>query len=95
MTEKAKKPEETIEPGMVVEATRGDLGEEDVSKPKVIDVVEDHQGKVDKLVVQKGVIFKKTLEIPADRIESIEQEDRGDESIPGKVIVDVGKKLKH
>jgi len=24
-----------IEPGMVVEATEGDLGEEDVSKPKV------------------------------------------------------------
>jgi NRAMP (natural resistance-associated macrophage protein)-like metal ion transporter len=92
MTEKAKKPEETIEPGMVVEATRGDLGEEDVSKPKVTEVVEDQQGKVDKLVVKKGKIFKKTLEIPADRIESIEQEDRWDESMPGKVIVDVGKK---
>ena len=31
---------EKIEPGMVVEATEGDLGEKDVSKPKVADVVE-------------------------------------------------------
>ena len=77
MTKKAKKPEETIEPGMEVEATRGDLGEEDVSKPKVTEVIQDQQGKVDTLVIQKGVIFKKTLEIPADRIETIEQEDSG------------------
>ena len=56
------------------------------------EVVQDQQGKVDKLVVQKGVIFRKTLEIPADRIQSIDQEDSEDESIPGKVIVDVGKK---
>jgi NRAMP (natural resistance-associated macrophage protein)-like metal ion transporter len=92
MNKKQKNGKKNIEPGMVVEATGGDLGEEDVSKPKVIEVVEDQQGGVDKLIVQKGVIFKKTLEIPADRIESVEQEDSGDESIPGKVIVDVGKK---
>jgi uncharacterized membrane protein YdbT with pleckstrin-like domain len=77
-----------IEPGMVVEATRGDLGEEDVSKPKVTEVVQDQQGNVDKLVVRKGVLFKKTLEIPANRVQSVDQ----DESTPGKVIVDVGKK---
>jgi len=81
-----------IEPGMVVEATRGDLGEEDVSKPKVTEVVEDQQGNVDKLVVRKGIIFRKTLEIPADRIASINQEGSVDESVPGKVIVDVSKK---
>ena len=68
MSKKHKNSEETIETGMEVEATRGDLGEEDVSKPKVTEVVQDQQGKVDKVVVQKGVIFKKTLEIPADRI---------------------------
>jgi NRAMP (natural resistance-associated macrophage protein)-like metal ion transporter len=77
-----------IESGMVVEATRGDLGEEDVSKPKVTEVVQDQQGNADKLVVQKGVLFKKTLEIPANRVQSVDQ----DESTPGKVIVDVGKK---
>ncbi len=77
---------------MVVEATRGDLGEEDVGKPKVTEVVEDKQGKVDKLIIKKGKIFKKTLEIPADRISSIEQEDSEDESVPRKVIIEVGKK---
>ncbi len=92
MTKKQKKTEETIETGMEVEATRGDLGEDDVSKPKVTEVVQDQQGKVDKLIVKKGKIFKKTLEIPADRIASINQEDNVDESVPGKVIVDVSKK---
>ena len=88
-----KKTDDTtnIEPGMMVEATKGDLGEEDVSKPKVTEVVQDQQGNVDKLVVQKGVIFKKTLEIPADRIQSIDQEDMEDERTAGKVIVDVSK----
>ncbi len=88
-----KKTDDTtnIEPGMVVEATKGDLGEEDVSKPRVTEVVQDQQGNVDKLVVQKGVIFKKTLEISADRIQSIDQEEREDERTAGKVIVDVSK----
>jgi hypothetical protein len=81
-----------IEPGMVVEATQGDLGEEDVSKPKVTEVVQDQQGKVDKLNVQKGVIFRKTLVIPADRVQSIDQENIEDESTPGKVVVAVGEK---
>jgi NRAMP (natural resistance-associated macrophage protein)-like metal ion transporter len=81
-----------IEPGMVVEATQGDLGEEDVSKPKVTEVVQDQQGEVDKLIVQKGVIFRKTLEIPADRVQSIDQENIEDESTSGKVVVEVGEK---
>jgi NRAMP (natural resistance-associated macrophage protein)-like metal ion transporter len=81
-----------IAPGMEVEASQGDLGEEDVSKPKVTGVVKDQQGNVDKLIVQKGVIFKKTLEIPADRVQSIDQENIANESTSGKVIVDVSKK---
>jgi Mn2+/Fe2+ NRAMP family transporter len=81
-----------VEPGMVVEAAKGDLGEEDVSKPKVTEVVQDQQGNVDKVVVKKGVIFKKTLEIPADRITSIDQENDGHQSDQGKVMVDVSKK---
>ncbi len=44
---------------MNVEATEFDLGESDVSEPKVADVARDEQGNVEKLVVQKGVIFKK------------------------------------
>ena len=92
MAKKQKEPEETIETGMEVEATKGDLGEDDVSKPKVTEVVHDQQGKVDKVVVQKGIIFRKTIEIPADRIASINREGSGDENAPGKVIVDVSKK---
>jgi hypothetical protein len=92
MAKKQKEPEETIETGMEVEATKGDLGEDDVSKPKVTEVVQDQQGKVDKVVVQKGVIFRKTIEIPADRIASINREGSGDKNAPGKVIVDVSKK---
>jgi len=78
-----------IEPGMVVEATKGDLGEEDISKPKVTDVVEDQNGNVEKLVVEKGVVFRKKLEIPADRIRSIEQTE-GDKTLD-KVTVEVSK----
>ncbi|HLX59370.1 MAG TPA: divalent metal cation transporter [Ktedonobacteraceae bacterium] len=75
---------------MAVEATRGDLGEKDVSKPKVSAVIQDEQGDAEKLVVQKGVIFKKTLEIPVDRIQSVD-EDSEHESAAGKVTVDVSK----
>jgi NRAMP (natural resistance-associated macrophage protein)-like metal ion transporter len=78
-----------IEPGMVVEATKGDLGEEDVSKPKVADVVEDQNGEVKKLVVEKGVVFRKKLEIPADRIRSVKQTE--DEKTPDKVTIEVSK----
>ncbi len=80
-----------IEPGMEVEASGGDLGEEDVSKPKVTKVVKEKKGKDDTLVVQKGIIFKKTLEIPADRIQSVHQEDNSDDNVSDKVIVDVSK----
>ncbi len=90
MTQKHEPDGKNIEPGMVVEATRGDLGEEDVSKPKVSAVVQDQQGNVEKLLVHKGVIFKKTLEIPADRIQSVD-EAHVDENTSGKVAVEVSK----
>ena len=78
-----------VEPGMNVEATGGDLGEADVSKPKVVGVARDEQGNVEDLVVQKGIIFKKKLEIPADRVESVDRHAR-DDAPQGKVTVDVG-----
>ena len=78
-----------VEPGMNVEATGGDLGEADISKPKVADVARDKQGNVEKLVVRKGFIFKKKLEIPADRVESVDRHAR-DDAPEGKVTVDVG-----
>lgn len=77
----------TIEPGMIVEATEGDLGEEDVSKPKVTGVVQDEEGNVQRVVVTKGVLFKKRLEVPAKRVQQIEPP--AGEVIPeGKVTID-------
>ncbi|MBV9689966.1 MAG: Nramp family divalent metal transporter [Ktedonobacteraceae bacterium] len=57
--------------GMDVEVTHGDLGQADVSKPTVKEVIRDQQGQVDHLVVQKGVLFHKEVEIPADRIQQV------------------------
>ena len=73
---------------MEVEATGGDLGEQDVSKPTIAEVVEDAQGKPAKVVVQKGVVFKKKLEIPADRVQTVEDASRSDAE-NGKVTVEV------
>jgi NRAMP (natural resistance-associated macrophage protein)-like metal ion transporter len=81
---------EHIEIGMIVESTKGDLGGEDVSKPKVSAVTRNKKGEVEELTVQKGVVFKKTLDIPADRVQSVEQ-DNQDEKKPGRVVVDVSK----
>jgi NRAMP (natural resistance-associated macrophage protein)-like metal ion transporter len=75
---------------MSVEATRGDLGEEDMSPPTVTDVERDEQGRVKNVIVEKGKVFKKKLEVSADRIQSIEQAKTGDQS-PGKVTIETDK----
>src|SRR5579859_7663169 len=83
--------EDDIEPGMQVEASEGDLGEQDVSKPTVTDVVRDQHGQVEKVIVQKGVIFKKELKVPADRVHVAESnEGEADGGSSGKVIIDAG-----
>jgi len=83
--EEAKK----IEVGMVVEADEGDLGQEDISEAKVTDVVHDQSGDVETIVAEKGTIFRKQLEIPVKRIQSVSQETGGDESdsSPSKVVI--------
>ena len=81
---------EHVETGMVVEATKGDLGEDDVSKPKVSAVTRNNDGEIEELTVQKGVVFKKTLDIPADRIQTVDQDRQGEKNT-GKVVVDVSK----
>ncbi len=91
MTDKQSSDRDNIEPGMTVEATEGDLGEQDVSKPKITDVVHDAQGNVEKVEVTKGVLFKKRLEIPADRVQQVKQSDNG-ASHEGKVSIDASKK---
>ena len=63
---------EGVEQGMVVETREGDLGESDVSTAKIKDVKRDAAGDVTSVVVEKGVIFRKTLEVPAERIEAVE-----------------------
>lgn len=82
---------EKIEPGMRVEATGGDLGEADVSKPEVTDVVEDQNGNIEKVVVTKGIAFKKKIDIPAGRIQSVDSTPQ-DDTARGKVTVDVNQK---
>ncbi len=90
MPKKQKPGKENIEAGMGVEATKGDLGEDDVSKPKVSAVTRNERGEIEELTVQKGVVFKKTLGIPADRIQSVEQDSQA-ENGHGKVVVEVSK----
>jgi NRAMP (natural resistance-associated macrophage protein)-like metal ion transporter len=90
MADQQQSNTEGIEPGMTVETTKGDLGETDISKPKVAKVVKNARGKAREVVVKKGIIFKKTLDIPADRIQEVEQ-DAADEQNPGEVKIEVGK----
>jgi NRAMP (natural resistance-associated macrophage protein)-like metal ion transporter len=89
MTKEAnrKDNDQEIVPGMKVEATEGDLGEQDVTPPKVTEVVKNQDGQVEAIEVTKGTLFHKKIHIPADRIKAVEPAS-GDES-PGKVKVDV------
>jgi NRAMP (natural resistance-associated macrophage protein)-like metal ion transporter len=90
MAEKQQEDGNKIEPGMEVETTEGDLGEADVSKPIVSDVTRGPRGNIKKLTIKKGVIFKKELEIPADRVQQVEQTDLSHTN--GKVIIETHKK---
>src|SRR5215467_13936105 len=76
---------------MRVEAGRGDLGDEDISPPIVTSVERDKRSQVKSVVVKKGKVFKKTLDVPADRIQSTEQAETGDRS-PGKVNIAADKR---
>ncbi len=88
MPQGRKSEAEKVQPGMEVEATGGDLGKKDVSKPTIADVVEDAQGKPTKVVVQKGVVFRKKLEIPVDRVQTVEDAKTSNDDA-GKVMVEV------
>ncbi len=79
---------QNVREGMDVEATHGDLGETDVSHPRVKEVVRDRHGQVDHLVIQKGVLFRKELSVPADRIERVETPQPDEKA--GKVVMRVG-----
>ena len=75
-----------IKPGMTVEATRADIGEKDVSPPKVSEVERDAQGNVEEIVVEKGLLFKKELKVPVERIQRVEQGANGQ-----NVVIEAGK----
>jgi NRAMP (natural resistance-associated macrophage protein)-like metal ion transporter len=70
---------------MAVEATKGDLGEQDISRPTIAEVIRDADQQVTELVVEKGAVFKEKIEIPADRIQKVEPA-HGEK--PGKVVFD-------
>ena len=72
---------------MEVETTEGDLGEADVSRPVVQEVVRDSHGQVDHLVIQKGVLFRKKLSIPANRIEEVEEPHNAEQE--GRVLLQI------
>jgi NRAMP (natural resistance-associated macrophage protein)-like metal ion transporter len=75
-----------VQKDMEVETAKGDLGEEDVSKPKVKKVIRGPDGNVEKIVIHKGALFRKELEIPSDRIQTVERATDGKSN--GKVIID-------
>ena len=78
-----------VELGMIVEADQGDLGEEDITEAKVTDIVHDDKGNVESIVAQKGTFFKKQLEIPIERIQSVAKITGGNETVssPKTVII--------
>ncbi len=73
-----------IEPGMIVESTDADLGEHDISQAHVADVHRDATGAVDEVVIEKGIVFKKDIVVPADRVAAITPQTA---ATPGEIIV--------
>jgi NRAMP (natural resistance-associated macrophage protein)-like metal ion transporter len=84
----AQKEAEKIEVGMVVEADEGDLGQEDITEAKVTDIVHGQSGDVETIVAEKGTVFRKKIEIPTKRIQSVVQNTGADKpgDSPGKVV---------
>ena len=81
--------DQEIVPGMEVQATEGDLGEQDVRPARIKSVQKDQQGYVEEIEIEKGALFRKTLDVPADRIQAVKPEASGEgEAAPGKLILD-------
>ena len=70
--------------GMTIRDTKGNLGQKDLSLPKVKAVRRNRQGVVETIIIEKGALFKKALEIPADRILRVEER-----RALGQVTIDV------
>ena len=80
---------DAVHPGMKVEAKKGDMGEQDVRSAQVTRVAQDQQGKVKSIEVEKGVIFRKKLEVPLDRVQAIKG-NTPENPAKGVVALDVG-----
>lgn len=78
---------EKVEIGMVVEADGGDFGQEDISEAKITDILYDREGCLETLVVEKGIIFTKYLEIPAERISSVTHAQIGAATVPPRKVI--------
>ncbi|MFL5691351.1 MAG: NRAMP family divalent metal transporter [Ktedonobacteraceae bacterium] len=85
---KGQKPDlNEIQPGMEVEDTKHELGEGDISKPWVSNVIRDGQGQVKYLIVSKGLLFKKMVIVPATRIKEVRREPE-DKKGPGEIVIE-------
>lgn len=84
-----QKEAKKIEVGMEVEADEGDLGQEDISKAKVTEIVHGEGGDVETIVAKKGAVFTKQLEIPVERVQTVVPETCGDgeEGSSSKVMI--------
>ena len=80
-----RREQHTVGEGMVIEDAKGDLGEHDVSKPRVAEVKRDSDDQVTELVVEKGALFRKTFVVPADRIRRVIP---GSPDGQGRVVID-------
>jgi Mn2+/Fe2+ NRAMP family transporter len=69
--EDQEKRVDEVQPGMKVETTEGDLGEQDVRPAHITHVTKDQQGEVKSIEVEKGILFRKKLEVPADRVQQV------------------------
>ncbi len=68
----AEEKKQEIIPGMRVEASEGDLGEQDVSKARVEDVSRDARGDIESITVKKGAFFQKEIDVPVSRIQAVD-----------------------
>lgn len=73
-----------IQLGMKVEAAHGDLGERDVSKPRVRKIIRDRWGDIRQIVVAKGILFRKKLVVPVERVAHVAPPSANES---GKVLV--------
>ncbi|GLV56044.1 hypothetical protein KDH_28880 [Dictyobacter sp. S3.2.2.5] len=89
MSKRKHKSSSRVKPGMLVKTENGNLGEEDISQPYVHEVVRDEQGNTSKLIVRKGTVFQKQLDVPLDRVQKIVPASRPEDGNPGYVILDI------